>query len=368
MSVVTRSSDFVCGPRAAYSREYFLFTIKEASQALAIVQSLPEYEATPLRSLDGLAAECGVRRVLYKDESARFGAGYFKSTGAAYAIHKLAEQVHADRVSLSTVVVASATAGNYGRALAWACTRYDFHCRLFVSSDVSSASVEGMRALGADVEIVAGTYGDAMRAAAARAEQRGWWFVADTVVEEHSEPARHVATGYSVIVDEILRVTRDFTHVIIPVGVGGLAAGIATALLLRGMAPKIILAEPLEAACFLESARADALAKATGSLRTLARPLACAEPSPPAWRLLRTVTNGFVAVNDASILKAVDRLSDSPPLTDASVGFCAATATAAFFTILENELWRRHLGIDGYSSVLILGTDGQVRHPTARTQ
>lgn len=345
--------------------ESLLFTNNEAAQAGSLIQGLPEYEATPLRSLDKLADSGGVRKILYKDESVRFGAGYFKSLGATYAVHKLAEQAHADGVPLSSVVVVSATAGNYGRALAWACRRHDLRCRLYVSANASPASIDGMRALGADVEIVVGTYDDAMCAAAARAEREGWRFIADTVVGKHSEPARHVATGYGVIIDEILGVTQDFTHVIIPVGVGGLAAGIATTLLLRGMTPKIILAEPLEAACFLESARADALTKATGSLRTLAGPLACAEPSPPTWRLLRTVTHGFVAVSDERILKAMDCLANSPPLFADNVGCCAATAAAALFAILENEPWKRHLGIDQQSSVLILGTDGKLRRQTA---
>ena len=42
----------------------------------------PDYKPTPLVELPEVAAACGVKRVLYKDESHRFGLQSFKALGA----------------------------------------------------------------------------------------------------------------------------------------------------------------------------------------------------------------------------------------------------------------------------------------------
>ena len=45
----------------------------QAQRVMAFHREVPEYAPTPLRSLDALAAECGVKALLVKDESSRFG-------------------------------------------------------------------------------------------------------------------------------------------------------------------------------------------------------------------------------------------------------------------------------------------------------
>ena len=50
------------------------------------------YTPTPLHDLPEIAARLGVARVVFKDESARFGLGSFKALGGAYAVARLARQ------------------------------------------------------------------------------------------------------------------------------------------------------------------------------------------------------------------------------------------------------------------------------------
>ena len=62
------------------------------SAPAAFHAGLPGYHPTPLHDLPALAIECGVRRVLVKDESARFGLPAFKALGVSYAIHRVLDE------------------------------------------------------------------------------------------------------------------------------------------------------------------------------------------------------------------------------------------------------------------------------------
>ena len=74
------------------------------------------YEPTPLLNLNKLSKDLGLRNIFYKDESKRFGLKSFKALGGAYAV----AEVSAGRTD---VVVATATAGNHGKSVAWGAKR-----------------------------------------------------------------------------------------------------------------------------------------------------------------------------------------------------------------------------------------------------
>src|SRR4051794_4235453 len=94
-------------------------------------ESFPEYRATPLTTLDGLAQRLGIRQVFVKNESERLGLPAFKMLGASWALCRLvAEHASAPEAmhslidlqavaqSLGDVSVVCATDGNHGRAVA----------------------------------------------------------------------------------------------------------------------------------------------------------------------------------------------------------------------------------------------------------
>ncbi len=61
------------------------------------------YAPTPLHDLPEIAERLGVKRVVFKDESARFGLGSFKALGGAYAVAHLAKQAEAAGGSITDV-------------------------------------------------------------------------------------------------------------------------------------------------------------------------------------------------------------------------------------------------------------------------
>ncbi|MGF1779826.1 pyridoxal-phosphate dependent enzyme, partial [Vibrio nomapromontoriensis] len=100
-----------------------LFSADQALQARQFHQKIEGYTPTPLVSLPALAQQLGVKAVLVKDESKRFGLNAFKVLGGSYALgRQLAKHLNVDiaEIDLKTVsskleaplTFATATAGN----------------------------------------------------------------------------------------------------------------------------------------------------------------------------------------------------------------------------------------------------------------
>ena len=98
----------------------------------------PMYEETPFVELKNLAEKTGVKNILVKDESYRFGLNAFKVLGGSFAIGKvIAEKLNMDikdltfekltsqevKDKLGDVTFITATDGNHGRGVAWAANK-----------------------------------------------------------------------------------------------------------------------------------------------------------------------------------------------------------------------------------------------------
>jgi threonine dehydratase len=141
--------------------------------------------------------------------------GSFKARGALNAVLALVEQHRA-----GTPLTASA--GNHGRALAWAASRVGMHPVVFTPRTAPAAKLDAIRRLGADLRAVAETYEDSERLAKTHAAETGAQYLSP-----YSHPDLLAAIGTIA-----LEVIEDLPHVdriVVPVGGGGLIAGIAIA-------------------------------------------------------------------------------------------------------------------------------------------
>ena len=147
-------------------------------RANEVIRSWDGYEPTPLRDLDEVAKRLGVRRVVYKDESERFGLKSFKALGGSYAIASLLDGVPDEQRRDCTI--ASVTDGNHGRSVAWGCRRAGCKCVIYIHEHVSETREKVLRELGAEVVRVRGNYDFALRECRAAAKEKGWMMVSDT--------------------------------------------------------------------------------------------------------------------------------------------------------------------------------------------
>lgn len=292
---------------------------------------------TPLHHLSHLAAHLGLADILLKDETDRFGLPAFKILGVSFAMERLLAEGRLHRGG----VVACATAGNHGLAVARAARLHGLEARVYVPEVTELARRAAIERQGATVIVVPGRYETAVQQAADEARRRGWVVVADTSWSGYEEIPRWIMTGYTWLLDEAERQWQPEPPpdlVLVPAGVGGLAASVASWLTERdsGTRPYLIVCEPVAAACVLESLRARRPVRVEGPLATAMAGLRCAEISPMTWRTLATVVDGCVAVTDAEVEEAMRRLASplgpDPAIAAGASGACSLAALVAVAT------------------------------------
>jgi threonine dehydratase len=196
-----------------------LTDIEEARQRLAgIARETPVYGS---ETFSRIAA----RDVWLKAENLQ-RTGAFKVRGAVNRISMLSAEERA-----SGVVAASA--GNHGQAVAWAAREAGSPARIYVPEDAPMAKVEACRTYGSELIMGGKSFEDALAAARADVEETG-----ATFVHPFEDPI--VIAGQGTIGLELAEQVPDAQTVVIPVGGGGLAAGIALALRARHSDVRII--------------------------------------------------------------------------------------------------------------------------------
>lgn len=349
--------DFFVNPQLDRTGEYpadlkEILSVRGARAAREQISKWAGYRPTPLRSLGALAMRTRVGEVLYKDEGKRFELKSFKALGGAYAVDRLV----AARGSADGLVVTCATDGNHGRAVAWGARRAGVKAVIFVHEGVSEGRAEAIRSFGAEVIRAGAHYDASVRASAEAAQQNGWQIVSDTAWPGYETVPRDVMQGYAVLAMEAEEQGARPTHVFVQGGVGGIAAAVLSYRWERygKDRPKLIVVEPDNAACLLGSAVAGRLSIADGSLETVMAGLACGEPSTLAWKILEKGADAFMAVTDQEAIAAMQLLAGMHIVG----GESGVAGLAGFLKVAANPVWRKAIGLDSSSSVLLYGTEG----------
>ena len=94
---------------------------KYIDEAIDSIESWETYKPTPLHNLNKLNEVLKLNNIFYKDEGYRFDLKSFKALGGAFAVNKVVKDKKAK-------TVATATAGNHGRSVAWGAKR--LRCKL----------------------------------------------------------------------------------------------------------------------------------------------------------------------------------------------------------------------------------------------
>jgi threonine dehydratase len=220
--------------------------------------------------------------------------GAFKVRGALHAVASLPDDVRA-------AGVVTHSSGNHGQALAFAAHRAGIPC-VVVMPDVSPlVKVEAVRRLGARVELV--PIGERESRTAVIAADEGL-----AIVPPYDHP--HVIAGQGTVGLEIIADAPRPAAVLVPVGGGGLASGVAVAV--RALAPdtRVIGVEPELAADAAESVGRGELVRwpVEQTVRTVADGLRTAL-SELTFAHLSAHLDGIVTVTEAQILSTVGSLA-----------------------------------------------------------
>jgi diaminopropionate ammonia-lyase len=332
---------------------------------------LPGYIRSPLVDAPDLARALGVEKVWVKDESSRLGLPSFKIMGASWAVYRalddhvggLPEWTELDDLVQSLtpyrpLVLAAATDGNHGRAVARMASLLRLDARIFVPAGTARARIESIESEGASCEVVDGTYDDAVARSAEEASSN-CLVISDTSWPGYEAVPRWVIDGYSTMFFEIEDELAERGEsgpdlVVVQLGVGALGAAAARHFRRPDVAPQPFLAgvEPEGAACVLASIEASEIVTVPGPHTSIMAGLNCGTPSLVAWPFVSTGFDAFIAISDDSARAAMRTLAAAGIVA----GETGAAGLGGAVELLENRDGV-HPGKD-WQRVLLMCTEG----------
>jgi diaminopropionate ammonia-lyase len=349
-------------------------------------RQIPGYRMSPLKGLSNLAARLGLGGIWVKDESARLDLQSFKVLGGSYAIYQLirkrlgleGQEVSfsdltsgAPRQKLGDLTFAAATDGNHGRGVAWSANQMGFKSVIYVHKLTSQARIDAIERNGAKIVVVDGNYDDAVRQVNQDAQRNGWEVISDTSWEGYEDIPIWVMQGYTTMLSEAQEqlaaqgLSRP-THLFVQAGVGSLAAATIGfyASLFGNNATKSVVVEPTRAACLFRSAEAGdgKPYSVEGDLDTIMAGLACGEPNPIAWQILKDTADYFAICPDYVAAMGMRvygvPLKGDPVVISGESGAVTLGALMYIMNLANLSELRERLELGPDSQVLLINSEG----------
>jgi len=248
---------------------------------------------TPVYSSETLSRRSG-RDVWLKAENLQ-RTGAFKVRGA---VNKLSTLNPAERAA----GVIAASAGNHGQAVAWAARELGIKATVFMPQDAPMAKVDATRNYGAETVLAGAGFDEALEEATTRAQSTGATFV-------HAFEDEVVIAGQGTVGLELAEQLPDVETFVVPVGGGGLAAGIAIAL--RALRPDARLVG-VQAG------------KTTGA--TIADGIQVKHPGELTMSILDDLLDDMVHVEDEQIAESLTLLLERAKLVTEGAGAASVAA------------------------------------------
>jgi len=352
-----KHSEFIENKNFSFNKNKILSSLskKDIDDAYLSISSWEGYSPTPLIELDKLSKELNLNKIFYKDESKRFDLKSFKALGGAYAVEKVSN-------GNKDIVVATATAGNHGRSVAWGARRLGLKCKIFISEFVSDARGQAMADLGADVVKVKGNYENSLIECIKQSTNYNWQIVQDVAWKDYMIVPKYTMAGYTVMMKEIVdQINKDeITHIILQAGVGGMAGAMVTGIArYLDNVPTTITVEPDSAACVLESIKSGKIEKIDIKRESLMGGMSCGEVSLVPWEILKNSVKYCISLPDDDIAKTMKLLGNGNLSNDKIVaGENSAPGVISLIASCEDEKIKEKMKLNKDSNILLIGCEG----------
>jgi threonine dehydratase len=243
---------------------------------------------TPLQECAPLSTKLGGSAYLKCENLQR--AGSFKVRGAYVRIARLS-QTERDRG------VVAASAGNHAQGVAVAANMLGSHATVFMPQTAPLPKVTATKAYGATVRLVGSTVSDALSAAKEFAEQTGAVFI-------HPFDHADIIAGQGTVGLELLEQCPEVQTILVGIGGGGLASGIAVAVKALRPDVRIVGVQASGAAAFAKSLQAGAPVTLK-STTTIADGIAVGRPGDVTFAHVRELVDDVVTVSDEDLSRAL---------------------------------------------------------------
>jgi len=350
-------TEFLENQKFSFNKNQILNSLskEDIDDAYTKISDWKGYSPTPLVELNKLSKELNLNKIFYKDESKRFDLKSFKALGGAYAVEKVTK-------GNKDIVVATATAGNHGRSVAWGAKRLGLKCKIFISEYVTNARGKVMSDLGADVIKVKGNYESSLIECIKQSTKNNWQIIQDVAWKEYITVPKYTMAGYAVMMKEIVDQLdhNKISHIILQAGVGGMAgamiAGVAR--YLKNI-PITVVVEPDSAACVLESIRTGKIEKIDIIRESLMGGMSCGEVSLVPWEILKNSVKYCISLPDDDIAKTMKLLGNAN-FSDEKIiaGENSTPGVISLISSCENEKIKEKIQLNKNSNVLLIGCEG----------
>jgi len=238
--------------------------------------------------------------------------GSFKVRGAVNAVLQLTdEQRRRGVITLS--------AGNHGQALAYAAQAFQIPCVVVIREDAQLTKLQAIRRYGAEIVLV--PLVEWQQRLELEQQRRNLH-----LVHPFDDPA--VAAGQGTVGLEILEAVPDLRTLVVPVGGGGLIAGIAVAIKTQRPKLRIIGVEP-EGAPVVSESLAAGQPVAPSRLDSIADGLGAPYTRPFNLTLVQRYVDQMRTVSDEAIIEAVKAIAQQAKLVVEPAGAAAVAALLA---------------------------------------
>lgn len=286
-----------------------MITQSEINDARNVIQG--KVHRTPMMSASALGEVAGVNLFIKCEQFQKTGS--FKPRGA---LNKLAHLSQAERDK----GLVSASAGNHAQGLSFAARAFGAHATIVMPQDAPQAKIDAVRGYGGDI-VFAESVNTMFDKMLELQREHGY-----TIAHPFDDP--HVIAGQGTAGMEIFEDVPDAEYVFVPIGGGGLIAGIATALKLNNPRLKVIGVESTAGGAYHASVRAGKNTRVVCG-QTIAGGIICPMIGEHNYPIMQEYVDDVVLVNDDELKYTIRLLLERCKMMVEGAG---AAATAAVLT------------------------------------
>lgn len=240
--------------------------------------------------------------------------GSFKIRGSYFKISQLSDEEKANGVI-------ACSAGNHAQGVALAATKNGIKSLICLPDGAPISKVEATKRFGAKVCMVKGVYDDAYKKALELKEEKGYSFI-------HPFNDIDVIAGQGTIGLEILEQLPNADVVVVPIGGGGLIAGVAYTI--KQLNPRCrVYGVQANGAPSMEQSISEGKIETLKKVQTIADGIAVKTPGDITYELVKEYVDGIITVSDDEIALAILTLLEKQKLIAEGAGAVPVAAVMA---------------------------------------
>jgi threonine dehydratase len=234
--------------------------------------------------------------------------GSFKVRGAMVKVHNLSDELKKNGVI-------AASAGNHAQAVAFASKIHNISCTIIMPKNASPSKIVATRSYGAKVILEGNSYDESANSVKDFAEKEN-----KTIIPAFEDP--DIISGQGTIGLEIMEDLEEVDEVYVPIGGGGLIAGISIAIKSINPKIKIIGVESTAFPTMKKSISTNKITKAKEGY-TIADGISIKTPGKLTFEIIKKHVDSIVLIDDSAIVKAMFLLMERAKIVSEPAGAAA---------------------------------------------